>query len=135
MSDKIRVAVYCRVANENDEAIKQQEMKMISFAKKQGYEDITVYSDNGYSGLSFNRPAFIQMEKEIKAGRIGLVICNDVSRISRDTFKMIDWVEMIRRRGALFKTLRAEVTGTPIIDIRKAIHRAYQEHQMQYCAT
>lgn len=55
MDNKIkRVAIYCRVSTieqaEEGYSIKEQEMLLMEFCEKQGYEVVQVYSDAGISG-------------------------------------------------------------------------------------
>ena len=44
MSDKRKVAIYCRVARLDEEEIKKQESELRVYAKGQGFNDISVYS-------------------------------------------------------------------------------------------
>ena len=43
-----------------------------------------IFVDDGWSGTSFERPAFQQMVQEIEAGRVGTVITKDLSRLGRE---------------------------------------------------
>lgn len=43
----------------------------------------SVKTDNGYTGLNFNRPAYQEMMDEIDSGKINCVIVKDLSRLSR----------------------------------------------------
>ena len=65
-NNKIRVAIYCRVAREDDEIIKMQEETLRKFAEEHDYDNVSIYSDNGFSGLNFNRPAFILNSVDIR---------------------------------------------------------------------
>ena len=40
--------------------------------------------DDGYSGTSFDRPAFLRLLRDIEAGEIGVVLTKDLSRLGRD---------------------------------------------------
>ena len=50
-------------------------------------KDINVYkcySDDGYTGTDFNRPAFQEMMEDIREKRINCVIVKDLSRVGRN---------------------------------------------------
>ena len=42
------------------------------------------YIDDGFSGLSFERPAFLRLMDDIESGQIDLIITKDLSRLGRD---------------------------------------------------
>jgi len=105
MRNNIKVALYCRVAREDDTAIKIQEETLRRFAEKNNYANLSIYSDNGFNGLNFNRPAFIQMDNDIETGLIDTVIVKDLSRLSRNTFNTFDWLDKIQSKGVSFKSV------------------------------
>jgi len=125
MPNNMRVALYCRVACADDNAIALQELMLQSFAQEQGYGNIGVYSDNGYSGLNFIRPAFMQMETDIQAGLIDMVLVKDLSRISRNTFDAYDWIVKIQSCGVSVKTLYEDDVNMPFIVIKSALTKAF----------
>ena len=51
--------------------------------------------DDGFSGLDFDRPAFQQMIKEIKAGKTDGVIVKDLSRFGRNYIEVGRFVQKI----------------------------------------
>ena len=102
MTNEKMTALYCRSAHTNDDAIAMQEATLRNFASDNGYSNISVYKDNGENGINFNRPALSILEAEIDAGRIGMVIVHNISRIGRDIFKMQDWIVNLRRKGVSF---------------------------------
>ena len=125
MPNNMRVAIYCRVACADNDAIALQELMLQSFAHKQGYGNTGVYSDNGYSGLNFNRPAFMQMENDIQAGLIDMVFIKDRSRISRNTFDAYDWIVKTQSYGVSVKTLYEDEVVMPFIEIKSAFTKAF----------
>ena len=125
-----KVAIYIRVARMDDDAMENQETVVRRFAEEQGYSDLALYSDNGYNGLNFNRPAFMQMEKDICAGLINIVIFKDLSRISRNSIDAFNWLEQKRQRGINVKSVHDDVTSLPLClaEINKA-YRSYRRKQ------
>ena len=88
-------AIYVRLSKEDGDAgnaakaesnsISNQKNLIKDFLK--GKEDIVVVServDDGYSGSSFERPAFQMMLEDIKKGAIDCVVVKDLSRFGRE---------------------------------------------------
>ena len=99
MSNNKRVALYCRVAREDDTAMEGQARMIQNFAEEQGYINTVLYSDNGVSGIGLNRPAFGCLSADILAGQIKTVIVKDLSRISRNPLELAGWFNGIQRCG------------------------------------
>lgn len=53
----------------------------------------------GYSGLSFVRPAFSKMQKDIQAGNINCVLVVGISRIGRNGPSVSKWLNEMRLAG------------------------------------
>lgn len=102
-ADKL-TAVYCRVACADDYALESQRDCLIRLAEEHGYENITVYADNGYSGVNFDRPALSRLETDIKAGKVLRVIVKDLSRITRDYPTADDWIDRLIASGVALVT-------------------------------
>jgi len=82
--DNRKTALYCRLAVADHDTVKIQQMNLQNFAIQNGYEDFTLYVDNGYNGNNLDRPAFSQMDADITAGKIGTVIVHNICRIGRN---------------------------------------------------
>ena len=53
-------------------------------AKDMGYTNIIVYSDDGVSGVTMNRPGFNEMMAELEKGHASAVFVKDMSRLGRN---------------------------------------------------
>ena len=127
MNNKIKVAVCCRVAREDDEIIKEQEAMIRRFAEENDYINISVYADNGFNGLNFNRPAFKRLNDDISAGLIETVIVKDISRLSRNYIDVLDWVDNIRDKGVSFISVLDDFTA--LKEINNALIQAFNAYQ------
>lgn len=92
--------IYARLSLENGGKEGDSIQNQISVCKEfiqtmPDTELVSVYSDNGYTGTSFNRPAWNQMMNEIRVGRINTVIVRDLSRFGRDYVEAGNYLEKI----------------------------------------
>ena len=86
---KYTAGIYCRLSSEDASdhesmSIGNQREMLCDYVKRQGWEIGSVYIDDGYSGVNFQRPDFQRMIADIEAGKINLVICKDLSRLGRN---------------------------------------------------
>ena len=92
-------ALYERLSRDDEltgesNSIQNQKIYLESYAKDHGYENCVHYTDDGWSGGNFDRPAWKQLEADIEAGLVGTVIAKDLSRIGRDHLRMGLYTEM-----------------------------------------
>ena len=101
-------ALYERLSRDDDQvgdsnSIVNQKKYLESYAEQKGYTNIQHYTDDGWSGGNFNRPAWKQLEADIEAGKVAHVIVNDMSRIGRDYLQTGFYTEVFfREHGAHF---------------------------------
>lgn len=80
-------AYYYRAAHINtDLNLDNQMYRLLHHTMTNGVTAYTLYVDNGFSGLSLDRPALNEMLSAMAQGRIGKIVVTDISRISRDSF-------------------------------------------------
>ena len=95
-TDKI-TALYCRLSVEDtkDEkkngkedlsnSIQNQKAMLLQYARDHRFPHPTFFIDDGYSGVTYDRPGFQKMIDEIEAGHVGTVITKDLSRLGRNS--------------------------------------------------
>ena len=86
-----RAAIYCRLSREDGDKVESNSIasqKAICEDFIARHEDIELvcepFIDDGYSGVSFNRPHFKQLEDAIRKGSIDCIVVKDLSRFSRN---------------------------------------------------
>lgn len=99
-------AVYCRTARPDDFSILTQKDLLTWLANARGYDNLKYYEDNGYSGLSFKRPAFLQMWKDIQDGNVQHILIVNVLRIGRDFRSVCEWLNEITLVGVSLVSLK-----------------------------
>ena len=65
-------------------SIVNQKILLEGYAAQQGFTNIRHYTDDGWSGGTFDRPDWKRLIADIEAGKVGCVIAKDMSRIGRD---------------------------------------------------
>lgn len=95
-TDKI-TALYCKLSVEDtkDEkkngkedlsnSIQNQKAMLLQYARDHRFPHPTFFIDDGYSGVTYDRPGFQKMLDEIEAGHVGAVITKDLSRLGRNS--------------------------------------------------
>jgi DNA invertase Pin-like site-specific DNA recombinase len=84
-------------------SIVNQQKILEDYATKNGFIHIRHFSDDGWSGTRWDRPAWQELIAEVEAGNVGVVICKDMSRIGRDYLQVGFYTEvMFRKHGVRF---------------------------------
>ena len=114
-----KVALYCRVAHADQTAMELQSARLQRFAEIKGLAPCVSYLDNGYSGLSDDRPAFQWMNADIKKGEIGTVVMADISRISRQYGSVFSWLDYAEQHEVSVLFANDDSTMESLAEIRK----------------
>lgn len=82
-------ALYERLSRDDEikgesNSITNQKKFLEDYARANGFKNIQHFSDDGYSGTNFERPAFKQLLDKIEAGNVDTIIVKDMSRFGRD---------------------------------------------------
>ena len=99
MDNLMKSALYERLSREDgdrlesDSIINQQRMLEDYCKHHTEFQVIAHYSDDGYTGTNFHRPAFQRMLSDIEGGKINCVIVKDLSRFGRDYIDMGYYLE------------------------------------------
>ena len=93
-------ALYCRLSQEDENkgdsnSIQNQRAILEKYAKDNGFENIQVFIDDGYSGVSFNRPDFQRLLEMMEQGKVATLITKDLSRLGRNYIEVGNYTEML----------------------------------------
>ena len=86
----MKAAIYCRLSKEDEdkigesESIQNQKSMLIQYAMEKGFELYQIYSDEDYSGIDRNRPAFNSMLQAASEHQFDVVLAKTQSRFTRD---------------------------------------------------
>ncbi len=89
MSNLKKTALYCRLSQDDglegdSNSIQNQKNILQKFAEDHHFPNLCFYVDDGFSGGTFQRPAFQQMISDMENGEIGIIVTKDLSRLGRN---------------------------------------------------
>lgn len=93
--------IYSRLSvedgdDEEQNSIGNQKKIILDFLKDHPkIKVVGFYSDNGYTGMNYNRPDFKRMMQDLRDGIINCVIIKDISRLGRHFIFTSEYVESI----------------------------------------
>ena len=82
-------ALYCRVSRDDgtekeSNSITNQKRMLSKYAKTNGFKNIKIYEDDGFTGTNFNRPDMQRLLDDVEMGYISTIIVKDMSRFGRE---------------------------------------------------
>lgn len=99
MNYKKNIVSYVRVSREDRDnnghfscSINNQLNLIKSYVQSIGLSIDKEYIDDGYSGISFDRPGFNSLKEDIDKGIIEMVITKDISRLGRNFIETIYYI-------------------------------------------
>lgn len=101
-----QAAVYLRLSREDGDIAdggkqisnsiaNQKELVMDYLKSRPEITVVSTYTDDGYSGVNFERPEFQRMLSDIREGKINCVIVKDLSRFGRNYIESGRYIEKI----------------------------------------
>ena len=101
---KNKAVIYVRLSREDEDkidskkesrSIENQIKTLKTFAREQGFFIQAIYSDDGYSGADFNRPAFKKLLKDLELNKFDIILIKDLSRLGRSLHRVGELIENI----------------------------------------
>ena len=83
------VGIYLRLSKEDmlegeSLSIENQKMILTKFVHDKGWNLVSEYVDDGYSGTDFDRPGIQKLLADAQLGKINIVVVKDLSRFGRN---------------------------------------------------
>lgn len=96
-----RACIYTRLSRDDgdkpeSDSIANQRALIRDYLKQ--HKEITIvseHSDDGYSGVNFERPGFAEMMDEIREGKVDCVVVKDLSRFGRNYIEAGNYIEKV----------------------------------------
>ena len=83
----MKAAIYCRLSKEDEdkigesESIQNQKSMLLQYAMENGFDIYQIYSDEDYSGIDRNRPAFNAMIEAASEHKFDVVLAKTQSAL------------------------------------------------------
>ena len=96
-------ALYERLSRDDESlgdsnSIINQKRYLEGYAADHSYGNIVHYTDDGWSGGNFDRPAWKQLIADIEAGKVEHLLVKDLSRVGRDYLQTGFYTEVVFKR-------------------------------------
>ena len=96
-------ALYERLSRDDEasgdsNSIVNQKKYLEGYAADHGYENCVHYTDDGWSGGNFERPAWKRLIADIEAGKVAHLLVKDLSRVGRDYLQTGFYTEVVLKR-------------------------------------
>lgn len=119
----LNIALYIRVSTEeqalkNEGSLESQRHRMTGFVDIKNSQApgwgmvVDSYVDDGYSAKDTNRPALQRMLKDMKNGRINMVLVADLSRMSRSIRDFCQLYDFFKEHRVKFLSLKEQFDTT-----------------------
>ena len=92
-------ALYCRLSQDDgregdSNSISNQKEILLAYAQRNNFPNPQFFTDDGFSGTTFDRPSFIQMENLVEQGLVDTIIVKDLSRFGRNYLDVGNYLEI-----------------------------------------
>ena len=93
-------ALYCRLSRDDElqgdsNSIKNQKNILLKYAQDNRFPNTQFFVDDGYSGTTFERPAWKELMEYVEDGKVATVIVKDMSRLGRDYLRVGYYTEVV----------------------------------------
>ena len=118
---RLRCAIYTRKSSEEGldqefNSLHAQREACEAYIKSQRHEGWScipqAYDDGGLSGATLDRPALQQLLADIQAGRVDIIVCYKVDRLTRSLADFAKIVEIFDAKGVSFVSVTQQFNRT-----------------------
>ncbi|MDR2531959.1 MAG: recombinase family protein [Oscillospiraceae bacterium] len=111
----MNIVAYCRVSTNKDDQLNSLETQKTFFeeyAKKNGYNLIRIYADEGISGTKIkNRKQFLEMTHDSDKGLFNMVVVKDISRYARNAVDFLQSIRDLKAKGISCQFINANLSS------------------------
>ena len=126
-------ALYLRTSTgKQEKGLESQERTLLEHSKRNGFQNIHIYSDEGFSGKLKSRPKLDEMMELARSGKIKRIIVYSFSRFARSTKHLLEALEEFNELDIEFISLTENLdtsspVGRAVFTILSAINQLERE--------
>jgi len=125
----LKVAIYCRVSTDEQNAMTQETICR-EYCQRNGYEIFNVYTDTGFSGAKTSRPAFDEMLKDMRLYKFNGIMVTKLDRIGRSLQHILSLFDEFSKKGVNFIATTQNIdTSTAAGKLQMQIIGAFAEFE------
>lgn len=106
----MRVAIYCRVSTDEQDADKQEEL-CLEYCKRHDFEVFKVYKDV-ITGWSTSRPMFNQLLEDMRHYKFDAVMVTKLDRLGRSLQHLLSVIDELNKKGIKFLAITQQIDTT-----------------------
>lgn len=106
----MKVAIYCRVSTEEQDADTQQKL-CVEYCERMGYEIYSIYKDV-ISGKTTSRPQFDLMLTHMRAWKFNTIMVTKLDRIGRSLKHILSLFDEFKTKGVQFISITQNIDTT-----------------------
>lgn len=117
---QLKIGAYIRVSTEEqasaiEGSLENQKYRLKAYVDLKNSqvrnwgEIVEFYVDDGYSAKDTRRPAYQRMMRDIKRGKIELILVSDLSRLSRNIFDFCNLMDELEKNEAQFLSIKEQL--------------------------
>ena len=97
--DKMTAYFSCAATIQTDLHLDNQMHRLLSHAQESGADTYMFFVDNGYNGLTAERPAFQNLIAEIHENRVQKIVVVSLDRLYRSYLAAVAFLDDMEQRG------------------------------------
>ena len=121
--------IYTRSASPNKQSIDAQLEVCRAYALTHGYHVVAEYVDDGYSGMNFNRPAFVDMNDHRNQWQTVIVYRND--KLSRNCREFCKYRKTLHDEGKEIVSTAEQLPDATTLAILESLQEYYNKYQRE----
>lgn len=128
--NEMKVAAYARFSSDNQraESIDAQLRAIKDFCLKENYRLVQIYTDEVRSGLSDERPGFLQMIDDAEKERYQAIIVHKLDRFSRDRYDSALYKRKLKKCGVRLLSVLERLDDSPESIILESVLEGMAEY-------